>query len=256
MARRTAARARALRSQLVAVLGRIAQEEARLQIVAHFGLAGRAAIAKQSDLSGELNEQLLAVLTAFGMRQFEDAAAESAGEARATFTMRPFARERFLEEKEIKIVEIQESIRRTMVDVTRREILASERESPRPPVGDVARRIRLGLTETIGIEQYRAERIARTETQAAMQAGRREGFLVSGVRQVRWVPIRDGRGRHDHLRGEVRGLNEPFKFEAHVRRRGVLVGTGRMVTLRYPADPLGPADQIIQCRCTLVAHRG
>jgi hypothetical protein len=56
----------------------------------------------------------------------------------------------------------------------------------------------------------------------------------------RWDTEKDVRVResHRHVDGEVRDLTMPF-----------MVGASPML---YPGDPMGPADEVCNCRCNLV----
>ena len=93
--------------------------------------------------------------------------------------------------------------------------------------------------------RYRSEVIARTEALRAVHAANYEAFqqAIEGggvqaqelIRQ--WHTARDERVRETHVAadGQKRGINEPF-----------LVGGAE---LRYPGDSLGPAREVVNCRC-------
>lgn len=94
----------------------------------------------------------------------------------------------------------------------------------------------------------RAETIARTETIKVLNQARDEatrqtvdkyGFAPDEVRRT-WTAVQDARTRDTHadMDGQVRGLDEPFESPSGA-------------TLMYPGDPEAPADEIINCRCTL-----
>ena len=85
------------------------------------------------------------------------------------------------------------------------------------------------------------ERIARTTMNSAQNAGDREAWEQSGVVSEReWLSALDERTRptHEAAHGQRAGLDEPFN-----------VGGAK---LQYPGDPQGPAEEIINCRCTTV----
>ena len=90
--------------------------------------------------------------------------------------------------------------------------------------------------------QLRGETIARTETMQALNTGtqdalrqikEQEGLRDSQIRRV-WRTASDERVRDSHadMNGESVGLEERFSNG-----------------LMYPADPGGPAEEVINCRC-------
>lgn len=97
--------------------------------------------------------------------------------------------------------------------------------------------------------RQRSQRIARTETMAAANAGSRQGVLDTGLDLEHfWIPILDNRTRTTHRAEELqqpRPMNEPFVIQSEK-------GT---VSLMFPSDPhaQGPepavAAETIQCRC-------
>lgn len=99
--------------------------------------------------------------------------------------------------------------------------------------------------------EARAERIARTEATAAFNAGvMAAAESMSGedkplVKQ--WMTRRDARVREAHADadGQLQLIADPFQVGG--------------VEMRFPGDPLGPADLTINCRCimkTAAAPRG
>jgi hypothetical protein len=100
---------------------------------------------------------------------------------------------------------------------------------------------RIELDRTESFWRMRATRIARTESTSAYNSGALAALADEGVTNKRWVATRDSRTRPTHIRadGQVRPLVEPFD-----------VG-GR--SLQIPGDPSGPAREIINCRCTMIA---
>ena len=88
---------------------------------------------------------------------------------------------------------------------------------------------------------YRAERIARTETISAANAGAIEGYRQTGlVQKKEWIAADDERTREWHAAadGQTVGLDEPFIVEGEA--------------LDFPGDPNGSPENIINCRCTVV----
>ena len=88
--------------------------------------------------------------------------------------------------------------------------------------------------------QTRSERIARTETAGAYNAGALDAGRVEEAGVKVWIATSDDRTRDDHLdtSGQCVPTAEPFD-----------VGGDE---LQMPADPSGPARQTINCRCTVV----
>jgi len=87
----------------------------------------------------------------------------------------------------------------------------------------------------------RATTIARTESQAAAQAGQLEVAKNVGVvlKKV-WVSAEDDRTRpaHNEADGQTVDLDEPFIVDGE--------------ELMFPGDPSGSAANIINCRCAVV----
>jgi uncharacterized protein with gpF-like domain len=86
----------------------------------------------------------------------------------------------------------------------------------------------------------RAGIIARTETHGAANFGANAAAKETGLPLKReWISAEDSRTRssHDAANGQIVGMDEPFT-----------VGGAR---LDYPGDPRGPADETINCRCSI-----
>ena len=89
------------------------------------------------------------------------------------------------------------------------------------------------------IDSWKALRIARTETVAASNYGVELGAeQLPGTKRKVWISSFTPTSREDHMEmdGVQIGLGESFRLSD---------GTN----LRFPGDPEGPADQIINCRC-------
>lgn len=100
--------------------------------------------------------------------------------------------------------------------------------------------------------KYRSEVIARTETTQTVNAANEEAFaqvtdqagIGDELIERTWQSTHDGRTRDSHRNMTtrvVRGLNTPF-----------VTGLGN--SAMHPGDPNLPAEDVIQCRCT-VTHR-
>jgi hypothetical protein len=130
--------------------------------------------------------------------------------------------------------------------------------------GEVAQGVNLGesipklaqrvdsVLSTTASERWpnRATVIARTETIGALNAGRYDAFAVVAAdadepMELMWLATDDSRTRHTHnvAEGQRVPVGSPF-----------IVGG---FELRFPGDPLGPPQEVIQCRCVpLLVERG
>ena len=103
----------------------------------------------------------------------------------------------------------------------------------------LAKRIR---EETGGeIARRRAETIARTETGIAASVGADEAAQATNLQlDKRWVSTEDQRTRPTHhaANDQVRAMDKLFD-----------VGGAKM---RYPRDPNGPPQEVINCRCVVL----
>ena len=90
--------------------------------------------------------------------------------------------------------------------------------------------------------QTRAERIARTETTGAYNAGAYAAQQEADVGVRMWVATPDGATRETHLdmSGTCVPVGEPFVFPDGSE-------------LMFPGDPSGPPGETINCRCTTVS---
>ena len=91
----------------------------------------------------------------------------------------------------------------------------------------------------------RATVIARTETIGALNAGRADAFRVVAEDSDEplfnfWLATEDSRTRHTHREAEGQRVpvGTPFQVGGH--------------ELRFPGDPSGPPQEVIQCRCTML----
>jgi uncharacterized protein with gpF-like domain len=92
------------------------------------------------------------------------------------------------------------------------------------------------------IGRGRAERIARTETLSAANAGSQQGAIDSGVDMLKfWISTPDGRVRDAHDTGQHPELAEPRLMQQPFIVDGE--------ELKFPGDPAGSAGNVINCRC-------
>lgn len=112
--------------------------------------------------------------------------------------------------------------------------------------GEGTAEIARGIREVADLSPFRSELIARTETHAAANyAGIesvRDAQQKLGVTMLKqWLPTLDERTRPDHA---AMNGSDPIAMDEKF-----LVGGEEM---DRPGDPTASADQVINCRCTLV----
>lgn len=86
-----------------------------------------------------------------------------------------------------------------------------------------------------------AETIARTEVLPAYNKGSHDAWEQSGVvSRKQWLAAIDNRTRdaHAEAHGQTVGLDEAFQVGGE--------------SLMFPGDPNGSADNVINCRCTMI----
>ena len=90
---------------------------------------------------------------------------------------------------------------------------------------------------------YRSNRIARTETAIAGNAGILDGLKQSGIENKRWISSRDEKVREEHASadGQEVPIDEDFDVGGYF--------------LSHPGDPEGPVGMIVNCRCTVRAAK-
>ena len=94
-----------------------------------------------------------------------------------------------------------------------------------------------GLQDKYAIyETSRAKTIARTETHGAFQKGNYEGYKQSELPIKIWVTVGDANVRDSHgsVDGEEVAINDYFSNG-----------------LKFPGDPRGSAENVINCRCSI-----
>ena len=104
--------------------------------------------------------------------------------------------------------------------------------------------------EKSGINVYRAELIARTETTRAANQGAMLGAISTGLQTMKeWISITDDRTRriprndydHLHMDGKNVPVDEPF----------TVPGLRTIDIMEFPGDPNGSAGNVCNCRCTV-----
>ena len=140
-----------------------------------------------------------------------------------------------------KIVSITEESRKQALKIIRAILEVSINEGW--GAEQTAREIRKSLVKDgITINQWRALRIARTEVVAASNQGAMAGARALDVPlQKYWIPTYDERTRDTHLPMEQQNPKE--MDEAFM--------VGGVWPAECPGDPDLPAEEVINCRCTI-----
>lgn len=132
-------------------------------------------------------------------------------------------------------------------DTTHKELLRKLQEelAAAQEDGDGLRETEERMSRTIDeygsdIEQSRIPLIARTETVMTVNFGSLAGYKTEGVMQKQWLATLDDRTRESHADADMQvvGIDEAFT-----------VNGSRM---DYPGDPSAPADEVCNCRCTMM----
>src|SRR5690606_28036470 len=92
-----------------------------------------------------------------------------------------------------------------------------------------------------GFTKARARVIARTEVGMASEAASDAAARATGLELTKeWMTAMDGRERPSHaeIDGAVVPMHDDFTLATGVR-------------LKHPSDQSGPADEVINCRCTV-----
>jgi len=103
-------------------------------------------------------------------------------------------------------------------------------------IGDLSVRVR----DVYNFNDIRTARIARTESAVMIQTGKNVQMKKEGVEKHRWITARDEAVRDTHV---------------DLDNQTAIVGDyftdvyGMKTDLRFPSDPLGPAEDVINCRC-------
>ena len=110
-----------------------------------------------------------------------------------------------------------------------------------------------GLRDTDRVWQYRAERIARTESGAALNAALAQSLYAQSMQdgdevRLRWYATRHPpssvgsaartRSTHRAAHGQTVAVGERFDVGG--------------ASLAFPGDPTGPPQEVINCRCVVV----
>lgn len=202
--------------------------------------------------SKEDDEELSKLIRTYGVRVYERAGNRTSKELGGTWETRPAELDEIIREKEIKIVETMNHIREELQDTIRDVLVESSQMEPRPGIGDITRQIYSRTLDSGKVNPARAERIARTETASYENSGIMKGYKVSGITRIRWISIMDSRVRREGT--DLKWNRQPANHAVMNRLEtdiGVpFINPVTQAELRYPGDPRGAPQEIINCRCT------
>lgn len=149
------------------------------------------------------------------------------------FTMDNAEALRILAAKRIKVVEMNATAKNQVVEELR-EVL---KDGLAEGVGqdELARRIVDGLTGKMRNIKKRSATIARTEVNNSFSEARWASIEEDPPKYIRWISSRDSKVRDSHawLDGKVVRYGESFPNGC-----------------KFPHDPAGAAEEVINCRCT------
>ena len=131
------------------------------------------------------------------------------------------------------------SVKNTLIETIVQSIKDKLEENA--TVIDLQNAIYFVVTRSQTYFKWQALRIARTETTAASGLAAIESARQSNlVLQKKWIAVKDDRTRHDHvyLNDKQVDLEEPFTTQTGVK-------------IMYAGDPQAPANEVINCRCTI-----
>ena len=204
------------------------------------GLRKVAAVARVRFTRDEI-EELARIIRVYGIRSVRQSAGIALRDGDSTVEIPEEIVSSFLADKEVKLKEWLEGTRRELSQVVRQVIYDAQREDPRPSPTQVAARLyrRSVIAEGGPFNEARALRIARTETASAENFGLLTGLAAAGFSHIEWITISDDRARDSH------------------RANGVVIEIGDKYAngLKYPGDPDGPPEEVINCRCRVVGAR-
>lgn len=143
--------------------------------------------------------------------------------------------QRAIEAMQRRVLKLTGNVTQTTLDRVKAVVLDARTQGQ--GVSVVAKRIREEAFDG-EISRFRATVIARTETVGALNEGAWVAASTAGVMQSKkWVDQQDGRVRDSHRDAAGQGW--------------IALSSAFSNGLRYPHEPGAPADEVIQCRCTL-----
>lgn len=146
-----------------------------------------------------------------------------------------------LEEKLIKVLEINDTAKTEIIEELRRILLEGASEG----IGEaeLADRISDGMASKMKDIQKRARTIARTEIGSSFSQARWAAVEATEPKGIRWISSRDSKVRDTHGLdvGGLDGKTTPV---------GTAFVTSKGNHIRFPHDPTAAASEVINCRCT------
>ena len=238
--RREARRQGALLDKLtVQFRGRINQELARAmrKMVDNWDKTGKVTTHQdfRNRVEAVYRQMAIASITTFGSRILE----QSKGQGLKLETKQTFAQ--IMGAWALEYIKL-EAVRRRITEVTettRDQIIRAVGKGYADGLGqrEVAKYVRSLVPQ---FSNYRANMIARTETHGAANYGAGRAARETNLPLNReWIASSDERTRETHSEadGQIVGMDEPFTVGG--------------ASLMYPGDPAGPAEEVINCRCSV-----
>lgn len=143
-----------------------------------------------------------------------------------------------------KAKEINETTKKELLKKLREALAESIDDGDSPAV--MAGKLKRTAGEVFGVlSDTRAKLIARTESATSVNYGQCATYSANGIREKRWVATLDNRTRMEHL--YMHGVQVPMDSAFSVPRLD-----GGEDVMQYPADPTGSAENVCNCRCTVV----
>lgn len=181
-------------------------------------------------LRAVLRPSLLSTAREFGNRVMHGGKSALGGETKAFEDLDYAIQVAIDEHVGTRITQVTEATQQLIVEIIRRGLEEGWSE------GEVAAAIEDAMSGEMA--DWRARRIARTETHTAANIGQYEAAQASPLQYVKeWLATEDPRTREDHAaaNGQQVALDEPF-----------LIGPNK-IRMMYPGDPTAPPGQIINC---------
>jgi len=147
--------------------------------------------------------------------------------------------QRFIDARKIEINEINTTTFKKAHDKIGKAIEEAIKENDNPQ--QAAKKIKSAISEVGEVRKNQSTTIARTEVGIISSSARFEAYRVEGIEYVQWLTAADEKVvRKAHV---IAGESPPIKYGQN------FPGT----YMRYPLDPQGSVDNIVNCRCVLIA---